>query len=106
MNNNHLCPNCHVSSFTVWQKLSLGPLKKIQCGNCGGFVGVPWAKSLAVLAVGSVTPLLGGLLALMLLPKPAGIIATVMISAPGLVLGGALFLWLYNRFVPLVVKRA
>ena len=81
-------------------------MKKIKCGNCGGVVGVPWTNSLIVLAIGSVAPLLGGLLALSLLPKPAGTFASVVASAAGLLMGGVVFLWLYNRYVPLVAKRA
>lgn len=68
-------------------------------------MGVPWARSLVILAIGSITPLAGGLLALALLPKPAGFFTTVASIVSGLVLGGVVFLWLYNRFVPLVVKR-
>lgn len=68
-------------------------------------MGVPWTNSLIILALGSVSPLLGGLLALVLLPKPAGLFVSVVAAVLGLLLGGAVFLWLYNRFVPLVVKR-
>lgn len=103
--NKHACPNCRVPSFSAWQKLGIGPLKKVQCQNCGCFVGVPWTNSLVILALGSVTPLLGGVLALVLLPKPAGLFASAAAAVLGLLLGGAVFLWLYNRFVPLVVKR-
>jgi hypothetical protein len=90
----------------VWQKLGLGPLKKIKCKNCGVFITVPWFKSLLIIGLGTVTPLVGGVLILGLIPKPASAVWFVSSFSVGVVMGTLLFFWLYNRFVPLVVKHA
>jgi hypothetical protein len=104
--NKHNCPNCGAPSVTVWQKLGLGALKKIECKNCGAFITVPWFRSLLVMVLGTVTPWIGGALAFGLLPKPAGAVEFLASFSFGFVLCTLLFLWLYNRYVPLVVKHA
>ena len=104
--NKHSCPNCGSPSVAVWQKLGLGPLKKIKCKSCGAFITVPWFKSLIVIGLGTLIPLFGGLLALGFVPEKAGGLATVAGVSLGVVLGTLLFFWVYNRYVPLMVKHA
>jgi len=104
--NKHNCPNCGSPSVTVWQKLGLGPMKKIKCKSCGAFITVPWFKSLVIIGLGTLTPLFGGLFVFGVVPNNAGAVATVAGFSFGFVLGTLLFLWLYNRYVPLVVKHA
>ena len=103
--NKHNCPNCGSPSITVWQKLGLGPLRKIKCKLCGAFISVPWFKSMFFIGLGTFTPLLG-FLTFSVIPKPAGLVATVAGFSFGIVLGIFMFLWLYNRYVHLVVKHA
>lgn len=102
----HKCPNGGYPAVTVWQKLRLGPLKKIRCKSCGAFISVPWLKSLMIIGLGTWTPLFSGLLALGLVPKNSGAVVAIVILAFGAVLGTLLFFWLYDRYVPLAVKRA
>ena len=59
-----------------------------------------------IISLGTLTPLFGGLLALDLVPKNSGAVVAIVILALGAVLGTLLFFWLYDRYVPLVVKRA
>jgi hypothetical protein len=100
------CPRCGSPSVSVWQKLGLGSLKKIKCKSCGAFITVPWFKSLLVISLGTLIQLFGGLLAFSAIPQQAGAIASFVGAVLGVVLGTLLSLWLYNRYVPLVVKHA
>jgi len=81
-------------------------MKKIKCKSCGAFITVPWLKSLIVIGLGTLTPVFGGLFVFGFVPTKAGGLATVAGFLFGVTLGTLLFLWLYNRYVPLVVKHA
>ena len=58
------------------------------------------------MGLGTLTPLFGVLLGFALVPKNAGALTTAAGLSFGVVLGTLLFFWLYNRYVPLVVKHA
>ena len=59
-----------------------------------------------VIGLGTFTPYIGFVFALNLAPKPAGAASVLLSGLFGFGLGVVLFLWLYNRYVPLVVKHA
>lgn len=103
--NKHPCPSCGEPLITVWQKLWLGPLRKIECQNCGATISVPMFKSLLVMGVGSLAPWVFGFLAFSVVPKPVGAVVFVVSFLSGFILGTVLFFWFYNRYVPLVIKR-
>jgi hypothetical protein len=104
--NKHNCPKCGLPSITVWQKLKLGPLNKVKCKHCGAFITVPWLESMLIVGLGTLTPLFGVLLLIGVVPEGAGIIVSTALLSVGVVLGTLLFFWLYDSFVPLVVKHA
>ncbi len=104
--NKHKCPSCDVPLISVWQKLWLGPLRKVECKNCGAFVSVPMFKSSVVMVVGSVIPWVLGFFFFSLVPKPVDALGFVASFFSGFILGVVLFFWFYNRYVPLVMKSA
>ena len=103
--NKHKCPSCDSPFILVWQKLWLGPLRKIECKNCGATVTVPMFKSVVVMGIGSLTPWVSGFLVFNVVPKPVGAVVFIASFLSGFILGSVLFFWFYNRYVPLVIKR-
>lgn len=102
--NKHPCPSCDAPFISVWQKLLLGPLRKIECKNCGAAVSVPMYKSMVVMGIGSLAPWVFGFLAFSVVPKPVSAVVFVASFLSGFILGLVLFFWFYNRYVPLVIK--
>ena len=43
------CPHCGAPSFSVWQKLFLGPARSVTCDACGARASVPiWSMAMAI----------------------------------------------------------
>lgn len=101
----HECPSCLQPSFTLWQKLSLGPAKKIRCELCGAAVSVAWIKSMSIILLGCLSPPFGAVVAFLLLPQPVGLATFVVSMLIGAAVGLALLGSLYSRWVPLVIKH-
>jgi len=94
----YLCPKCSLPSFTAWQKLGLGPLKKIRCQSCSAFVSVPWISSFVVITLANVFAFAVSLVVFIWVGTLAGVLALVFCAVA--------FLWIYQRFVPLIEKNA
>ena len=90
-----VCPNCNEPSFTVWQKLALGPGRKKRCRRCGRFVSVSRIHSIPSLLLAAAFPIV-----LIVTLLEYGIAATVGFIILIILVGA-----LYQRyFVPLVVR--
>jgi VIT1/CCC1 family predicted Fe2+/Mn2+ transporter len=98
------CPSCLQPSFSVWQKLKLGPARKIQCPNCGAEIGVPWLKSMFVIILSSFFPPLGAIVPFIYIPQHGSIISFLVAILVGTLAGLFMLGWLYSRWVPLVAK--
>ena len=99
------CPSCCQPSFTVWQKILLGPARKIRCDLCGASVSIPWVKGMLIIFLASFFPPIGAVVASFLLPHQMDLMTFVVVLVVGGVAGLALLGWLYWRWVPLVVKH-
>lgn len=100
------CPKCNQESFSYWQKQMLGPLRSIECENCGVKVTVPWGMSLLVLAFGQIFPIIDVIAALMMVPKNwpiGGVLAVVFVAC---VIGAIPLFYAWGRYVPLVEKSS
>ena len=99
------CPSCCQPSFTVWQKISLGPARKIRCDLCGASVSISQVKGMLIIFLGSFFPPIGAVVASFLLPNRADLITFAVVLVAGAIAGLVLLGWLYWRWVPFVVKR-
>jgi len=100
------CPACGNPTFSFWQKQFLGPLRKIECQSCGVAVSVPWARNVLFSFLVGLLPPLVGVGAVALVGEFASLWSMVGVFALGTLIASAPFLWLYHRYVPLVVKKA
>jgi VIT1/CCC1 family predicted Fe2+/Mn2+ transporter len=88
----------------MWQKMTLGPAKKIQCSNCGAAVSVPWLKSTLVIVLSSFFPPIGAIVPFIFIPQHGSIISFLVTILVGALAGLFMLGWLYSRWVPLVAK--
>jgi hypothetical protein len=89
---NFECPNCHQHTISFWRRQIVGPTSPVTCSNCGAEIGITWANYF--------WPLIPFVIAW-------GLSELVESRALywGLNLAGlAVWLWLSNQFVPLIVK--
>ncbi len=100
----HNCPSCKAPLLTSLQKLKLSPIKKIQCRNCGAYVGVSKLRIFSLLLFSQVTGFLFAVIGFEI-GKIGGMAIAAIGALLSLVTAFAFFLWLYGRAVPLEVKR-
>jgi VIT1/CCC1 family predicted Fe2+/Mn2+ transporter len=99
------CPSCLQPTFSLWQKMTLGPARKIICSNCGAAVSVPWLKSTLVIILFSFFPPIGAIAPFFFVSHHESIISLFITMLVGAILGIVLLSWLYSRWVPLVEKK-
>jgi hypothetical protein len=98
------CPNCSQPTFTVWQKMTLGPARKIYCSNCGAAVSVPRLRSTIVIILSSFFPPIGAIAPFIFIPQHGSVSSFLITLLAGALAGFYIFGWLYSRWVPLVLK--
>ena len=99
----YACPWCSKSSFSFWQKQSLGPSRSLTCTHCKRSVSVNWNRAqlaaIPVLALGFLGLISGKVLfgtwSAVLLFAWLGITAGMCFTAP-----------LYHYYVPLTRGNA
>ena len=102
----HRCPKCKQPTIPYWKKLFVGPLNKISCSSCGAKVTVPLGLSTFAIIIGQVSAILGLIIALTLIPKPATLTNSIIAMHIGYIIGFIPFIYFYSKKVPLVIKNA
>ena len=88
---NFKCPNCQQPTISFWRRQIIGPTAPAVCSNCGAEVAVTWSSYWTIIPFVVLW----------------GISEFVESSAVYWVLniaGIAIWLWLTNQYVPLIVK--
>ena len=99
------CPSCLQPTFSMWQKMTLGPSRKIICSNCGVAVRVPWMRSMLIIILASFFPPIGAIAPFFFVSRHESIISLFVTVLVGSLLGLLLLSWFYSRWVPLVAKK-
>jgi uncharacterized paraquat-inducible protein A len=89
------CPSCGQATFPWWRKQMLGPARTVRCPRCKARVSVNWRAAFPVFV---------------LIPLSIYLAFIVARSEPFylrlliLTVGGMLAVFLYHRFMPLIVR--
>ena len=96
------CPACGEPTVGVFRLLALGGLRRAECASCGARIGLSWASSLMLVAVGTWFPIAGALVgaAIALRAARAGVFIG---GTAGLFVSGSVFAALFFRNAKLVV---
>lgn len=88
----YTCPHCNKSGISTLRRAFLGPAVPATCNVCGGKIGVPYGKSIVVVA-----PFIAAILFGVIAPNLA-------VHVLALVVGAIAMFALFFMFVPLVKR--
>ena len=105
------CPKCNSTVTTLWRKMKLGPMRKINCPSCGCKISVAWVPYIFVSLVSQLALFFGGLAGIFLLNGYSMPLERVIWVFPLLFLLGCLvvlpiIIYAHYYFVPMVSKDA
>ena len=105
------CPKCNATVTTLWNKMKLGPMRKINCPKCGCKISVAWVPYLLVSLASQFVVFLGGLAGILLFNVHSMPLERFIWVFPPLFIIGCIIMlpviiYAHYYFVPMVIKDA
>jgi len=102
-----MCPNCKQNTFSIWDKMTMAPLKPKKCKNCGALIKPKFLPFLFSLIISQIFMIFTILFILKLLsPLGLSFIWTISLSVVlGVILSSLVWIKLHTKFIPLKVVQ-